>query len=69
VTSKELLDSLYDSLMWDERILTARERELLKGILQRAQANVLGLAVVMELADLGGRAALAPLPVHSLSRV
>jgi adenine phosphoribosyltransferase len=38
-------------------------------LLQRAQANVLGLAVVMELADLGGRAALAPLPVHSLSRV
>ncbi|MGD1111993.1 MAG: adenine phosphoribosyltransferase [Mycobacterium sp.] len=38
-------------------------------LLQRAQANVLGLAVVIELADLGGRAALAPLPVHSLSRV
>jgi adenine phosphoribosyltransferase len=38
-------------------------------LLQRAQCNVLGLAVVMELADLGGRAALAPLPVHSLSRV
>ena len=38
-------------------------------LLQRAQANVLGVAVVVELADLGGRAALAPLPVHSLSRV
>ncbi|WP_077090860.1 adenine phosphoribosyltransferase [Mycobacterium rhizamassiliense] len=38
-------------------------------LLQRAEANVVGVAVVMELVELGGRAALAPLPVHTLSRV
>lgn len=38
-------------------------------LLERAKADVLGLAVVMELADLGGRSTLAPLPVHSLIRV
>jgi adenine phosphoribosyltransferase len=37
-------------------------------LLDRAGANVVGVAVVLELAELGGRAALAPLPVHSLSR-
>jgi adenine phosphoribosyltransferase len=37
-------------------------------LLERAEANVLGVAVVLELSDLGGRAALEPLPVHSLSR-
>jgi adenine phosphoribosyltransferase len=30
---------------------------------------VTGAAVVVELTDLGGREAVAPLPVHSLSRV
>jgi adenine phosphoribosyltransferase len=38
-------------------------------LLQRAKADVIGVAVVMELTALGGRAALAPLQVHSLSRV
>ena len=38
-------------------------------LLESAQADVVGVAVVMELTDLGGRAALAPLPVHALSRV
>lgn len=37
-------------------------------LLGRAGGNVAGVAVVLELAALGGRAALAPLPVHSLSR-
>jgi adenine phosphoribosyltransferase len=36
-------------------------------LLQRAGANVIRAAVVLELAALGGRAALAPLPVHSLT--
>lgn len=38
-------------------------------LLKRAEADVLGVAVVMELTELGGRAALAPLPVASLSLV
>jgi adenine phosphoribosyltransferase len=38
-------------------------------LLKRAKATVLGVAVVMELTELGGRAALAPLPVASLARV
>lgn len=37
-------------------------------LLQRAGANVIKGAVVLELTALGGRAAVAPLPVHSLSR-
>jgi adenine phosphoribosyltransferase len=38
-------------------------------LLKHAGANVTGAAVVTELAALGGRDAIAPLPVHSLSRV
>jgi adenine phosphoribosyltransferase len=38
-------------------------------LLEHAGANVTGAAVVTELAALGGRDAIAPLPVHSLSRV
>ena len=38
-------------------------------LLEHAGANVTGAAVVTELASLGGRDAIAPLPVHSLSRV
>lgn len=38
-------------------------------LLERGGANVAGAAVVVELAGLSGRAALAPLPVHSLSRL
>jgi adenine phosphoribosyltransferase len=37
-------------------------------LLERSGANVLGVAVVLELTELGGRAALEPLPVHSLCR-
>ena len=37
-------------------------------LLERAGANVTGAAVVVELTALGGREAIAPLPVHSLSR-
>jgi adenine phosphoribosyltransferase len=37
-------------------------------LLTHAGANVTGAAVVVELAALGGREAVAPLPVHSLSR-
>ena len=38
-------------------------------LLTHAGADVTGAAVVLELAALGGREAVAPLPVHSLSRV
>ena len=38
-------------------------------LLERAGADVTGAAVVVELAGLGGREAIAPLPVHGLSRV
>ena len=38
-------------------------------LLERAGANVTGAMVVVELTALGGRDALAPLQVHSLSRV
>jgi len=38
-------------------------------LLERAGADVTGVAVVVELTALGGREAIAPLPVHSLSRV
>jgi adenine phosphoribosyltransferase len=38
-------------------------------LLTRAGANVTGTFVILELSALGGREALAPLPVHSLSRV
>jgi adenine phosphoribosyltransferase len=37
-------------------------------LLERAGADVPGAAVVVELTALGGRQAIAPLPVHSLSR-
>jgi adenine phosphoribosyltransferase len=38
-------------------------------LLKHAGANVAGAVVVAELAALGGREAVAPLPVHSLSRL
>jgi len=38
-------------------------------LLTRAGAEVTAAAVVVELTALAGREALAPLPVHSLSRV
>jgi adenine phosphoribosyltransferase len=38
-------------------------------LLRHAGANVTGAGVVVELTALGGRAAIAPLPLHSLSRV
>lgn len=38
-------------------------------LLERAGAHVTAATVVVELAALGGREAVAPLPVHSLSRV
>ena len=38
-------------------------------LLERAGADVTGSAVVVELCALGGREAIAPLQVHSLSRV
>jgi adenine phosphoribosyltransferase len=37
-------------------------------LLERTGANVTAAAVVVELTALGGREAIAPLPLHSLSR-
>lgn len=37
-------------------------------LLERGGAHVVGAGVVVEITALGGRAAIAPLPVHSLSR-
>jgi len=37
-------------------------------LVERSGANVIAAAVVVELTALGGREAIAPLPVHSLSR-
>lgn len=39
MTTREMLDSFYEHLMRDERILTVRERELLSNLLQRAQGH------------------------------
>src|SRR5579863_535122 len=39
MTNREMMDGFYRSLMEDERILSARERELLTRILLRARAN------------------------------
>ncbi|SOJ54708.1 Adenine phosphoribosyltransferase [Mycobacterium simulans] len=38
-------------------------------LLERTGANVTAAAVIMEFTSLGGREAIAPLPVHSLSKV
>src|ERR1700752_3221526 len=40
MTPKQILDSFSDTLMHDERILSARERELLTSLLRHAEAAV-----------------------------
>lgn len=42
MTSREMINSFYDSLMCDERILSARERDLLTNLLQRTHAHANG---------------------------
>jgi hypothetical protein len=39
MTASEIMDSLSDSLLCDERILSVQERELLANLLQRAKTN------------------------------
>jgi adenine phosphoribosyltransferase len=51
----------------DDVLATGGTLSAASRLLQRAGANVTRVAVVVELTALGGREALAPLPVHSLT--
>jgi adenine phosphoribosyltransferase len=53
----------------DDVLATGGTLAAAKRLLDKVAANVVAAAVVLELTDLGGRGAVAPLPVHSLSRV
>jgi adenine phosphoribosyltransferase len=53
----------------DDVLATGGTLAAAKRLLDKVVANVTAAAVVMELTALGGREAVAPLPVYSLSRV
>jgi adenine phosphoribosyltransferase len=53
----------------DDVLATGGSIAAAQRLLERVGADVTSAVVVVELAELGGREALAPLPVHSLSRV
>jgi adenine phosphoribosyltransferase len=53
----------------DDVLATGGTVAAAKRLLDRVAADVTAAAVVLELTELGGREALNPLPVHSLSRV
>ena len=53
----------------DDVLATGGTLAAAKRLLDKVAANVTAAAVVMELTALGGREAVAPLPVYSLSRV
>ncbi|MEO8815790.1 MAG: adenine phosphoribosyltransferase [Mycobacterium sp.] len=53
----------------DDVLATGGTLAASRRLLQGAGANVTAAAVVLELAGLAGRAAVAPVPVHSLHRV
>jgi adenine phosphoribosyltransferase len=57
-----------DVVIIDDVLATGGTLGAAARLLTHAGANVTAAAVVVELAALGGREALAPLPVHSLSR-
>ena len=53
----------------DDVLATGGSIAAAQRLLERVGADVTSAAVVVELAELGGREALEPLPLHSLSRV
>lgn len=57
-----------DVVIVDDVLATGGTLAAAARLLDRTGARVTAAAVVLELAALGGRAAVAPLPVHSLSR-
>jgi adenine phosphoribosyltransferase len=52
----------------DDVLATGGSLGAARRLLERSGANVIAAAVLVELTALGGREAIAPLPVHSLSR-
>ena len=54
-------------VIFDDVLATGGSLGAAVRLLERAGGHVTGVAVVLELVALGGRAALAPLPVHSLT--
>lgn len=57
------------ALIVDDVLATGGTLSAASRLLERAGVSVTGAAVVMEFTALGGREAIAPLPLHSLSQV
>jgi SM-20-related protein len=54
MTAREMMDSLSDTLLCDERILSVSERELLANLLQRARTNSCGEETAARIAHVVG---------------